>query len=63
MLSTVTLKAATDEAITLFLNKDAIDIIIMNPVEVYISEFNKGVETLPLIAPTVNNINELRDEG
>jgi type I restriction enzyme R subunit len=56
------LKAATDEAITLFSNKDAIDVIIMQPVEDYISEFNEGVDKLHELAPTVDSVNDLRDE-
>jgi type I restriction enzyme R subunit len=34
------LKNATDEAITLFSNKDAIDVIIMKPYEDYVKKFN-----------------------
>ena len=57
------LKAATDEAITLFSNKDAVDVIVMNPIEDYISEFNEGVDTLRMIAPTVDSVNDLKDEN
>lgn len=57
------LKAATDQAITLFSNKDAIDTIIMGPVENYIKKFNDAVGELRNITPTVNNVNDLRDEN
>lgn len=56
------LKEATDEAITLFSNKDAIDVIIMKPVEDYVTEFNEGVDLLKEIAPTVDSVNDLTDE-
>ncbi len=56
------LKAATDEAITLFSNKDAIDVIIIQPVEDYVSEFNEGVDLLHEIAPTVDSVNDLTNE-
>ncbi|MBW4888107.1 type I restriction endonuclease subunit R [Mucilaginibacter sp. HMF5004] len=56
------LKAATDEAITLFSNKDAIDVIIMQPIEDYVAQFNKGVEELYAITPTVDSVNYLEHE-
>lgn len=56
------LKNATDEAITLFSNKEAIDVIIMKPYEDYTKKFNDGFEKLTLIAPTVDSVNELADE-
>ena len=40
------LKKATDEAITLFSNKDAKEIIIMQPYENYVVEFDKALENL-----------------
>ena len=57
------LKAATDQAITLFSNKDAIDTIIMGPVDNYIKKFNDAVGELRNITPTVNSVNDLRDEN
>lgn len=57
------LKAATDQAITLFSNKDAIDTIIMGPVDNYIKKFNDAVGELRNITPTVNSVNNLRDEN
>ncbi len=56
------LKKATDEAITLFSNKDAIEEIIMEPYEDYVSKFNKAFETLLNITPTINSVNDLRSE-
>lgn len=56
------LKAATDEAISLFSNKDAIDEIIMEPYEEYVKKFNTSFISLLQIAPTVNSVNDLKDE-
>ncbi len=57
------LKKATDDAITLFSNKDAIDVIIMKPYEDYVMKFNEGVKELMNIAPTIDSVNELEDEN
>jgi type I restriction enzyme, R subunit len=56
------LKRATDDAITLFSNKDAIDVIIMQPYEDYIKKFNAAFNDLLAIAPTVDSVNELETE-
>ncbi|MFT6841499.1 MAG: type I restriction enzyme R subunit [Psychroserpens sp.] len=56
------LKKATDEAITLFSNKDAIDEIIMQPYEDYIEKFNAAFIELLKITPSVNSVNELASE-
>jgi type I restriction enzyme R subunit len=56
------LKNATDEAIALFSNKDAKDIILMQPYEEYVVKFNQGFEKLILIAPTVESVNDIVDE-
>jgi type I restriction enzyme, R subunit len=56
------LKNATDEAITLFANKDAIEEVIVEPLEVSVEKFNQGVEDLKAIAPTVNSVDSLVDE-
>lgn len=56
------LKAATDEAITLFSNKEAIDEIIIEPYEDYISKFNQAFIDLLQITPTVNSVNNLKCE-
>lgn len=57
------LKNATDEAITLFSNKEAIEVIIMKPYEDYAQKFNEAFEKLLTIAPTVNSVNDLETEN
>lgn len=56
------LKKATDQAITLFSNKEAIDVIIMEPYEDYAEKFNEAFINLLQIAPTVNSVNDLVSE-
>ncbi|OYU95640.1 MAG: deoxyribonuclease HsdR [Bacteroidetes bacterium B1(2017)] len=56
------LKNATDEAITLFSNKEAIEVIIMKPYEDYAAKFNEAFISLLKIAPTVNSVNNLTSE-
>lgn len=56
------LKKATDEAITLFANKDAEEIIIMAPYEDYARQFNKAFAALLTITPTVTSVDDLEDE-
>ena len=56
------LKEATDEAITLFSNKNAKDEIIMQPYEEYIAKFNQAFNALLQIVPTVNSVNDLANE-
>lgn len=56
------LKKATDEAITLFANKNAKDVIIMQPYEDYVRKFSEAFIVLLKIAPTVNSVNDLPDE-
>ena len=56
------LKKATDEAITLFSNKEAIEIIIMQPYDDYVKKFDEAFQKLLSITPTVNSVNELMDE-
>ena len=56
------LKNATDDAITLFSNKEAIEVIIMKPYEDYVKKFNDAFISLLKIAPTVNSVNELESE-
>ncbi|SDF11272.1 type I restriction enzyme, R subunit [Pricia antarctica] len=56
------LKEATDEAITLFSNKDAIEEIIIQPYEDYIEDFNEAVEKVLEIAPTFDSVNDLISE-
>jgi type I restriction enzyme R subunit len=56
------LKKATDEAITLFSNKEAIEEIIMKPYQDYVSKFNEAFQALLEITPSVNSVNDLRSE-
>jgi type I restriction enzyme R subunit len=56
------LKAATDEAITLFSNKEAIEEIIMKPYDDYIMAFNLAYKHLLSLAPTVDSVNDLETE-
>jgi len=56
------LKNATDEAITLFSNKDAIEEIIMKPYDEYVKAFNDGFINLLQITPTVDSVNNLVTE-
>jgi type I restriction enzyme, R subunit len=56
------LKNATDEAITLFSNKDAIEEIIMKPYDEYVKAFNDGYINLLQITPTVDSVNNLVTE-
>ena len=56
------LKKATDEAITLFSNKEAKEVILMAPYENYLGKINQAILKLHSIAPTVDSVNELPDE-
>jgi len=56
------LKKATDDAIALFSNKDAKDIIIMEPYEDYVKKFGIAFSQLLNITPTVNSVNDLQSE-
>lgn len=57
------LKEATDDAITLFSNKEAIDTILMQPYENYTELFNEAYKNLLAITPTVNSVNDLMSEA
>ena len=56
------LKPATDQAIELFANKDAIEEVILKPYEDYVEKFAKAVDQLLKIAPTPDSVNELLTE-
>jgi type I restriction enzyme R subunit len=56
------LKSRTDEAITLFSNKDAVDVIIMKPYEDYTSKFNEAYAELLKLTPTIDSVNDLQTE-
>ena len=56
------LKPATDDAITLFSNKDAIEEILIAPYGDYRAQFNEAVEVLRSIAPDPESVNDLKSE-
>ena len=56
------LKSATDEAITLFSNKDAIEKVIMEPYEIYKEKFDEAVQELYKITPTIDSVDNLYTE-
>ncbi|ASS49902.1 MAG: deoxyribonuclease HsdR [Candidatus Fluviicola riflensis] len=56
------LKSRTDEAITLFSNKEAIEVIIMKPYEDYTAKFDEAFENLLKITPSVDSVNDLETE-
>lgn len=56
------LKQATDDAIALFSNKNAAEIIMMQPYEEYVTKFNTAYEELLQVTPTVDSVNDLQTE-
>lgn len=56
------LKKNTDEAIALFSNTDAKEIILMKPYEEYVEKFNEAFMELLKIAPSVSSVDKLKDE-
>ena len=56
------LKPATDQAIELFANKEAIEAIILQPYEKYVEQFAGAVTALLTIAPTVDSVDALLTE-
>ncbi|MEL6655891.1 MAG: type I restriction endonuclease subunit R [Bacteroidota bacterium] len=56
------LKQATDDAIALFSNPEAKEVILMQPYEAYVEQFNAAFERLLEIAPTIDSVNELPSE-
>ena len=56
------LKNRTDEAITLFSNKEAIEVIIMKPYEDYVTKFDEAFEKLLEVTPTSDAVNDLETE-
>ena len=57
------LKQKTDEAIVLFSDEEAKDKVLLEPYEDYVDKFNKAVEGLLKIAPTVESVDELINEN
>ena len=56
------LKKATDDAITLFSNKEAIEVVVMPEYEDIANKFDEALETLKEIAPTYQSVNDLVSE-
>jgi type I restriction enzyme R subunit len=56
------LKKATDDALTLFSNKDAKETVIMPPYHDFVRLFNEALERMQVIAPDVESVDDLRDE-
>lgn len=56
------LKKATDDAITLFSNRDAKDTVIVKPYEHYVEQYNEAVDKLKTITPHVDDVDELLTE-
>jgi len=56
------LKNRTDEAITLFSNKEAIEVIIMKPYEDYTARFDEAFEHLIALTPTTDSVDDLQTE-
>lgn len=56
------LKEATDKAITLFSNKDAIEEIILPPYEVIAKKFDEALKNLLAIVPTWQSVDDLVSE-
>lgn len=57
------LKSATDDAVALFSNKDAQEIIFTEPYEEYLKKFNEDLRLLRIYAPTPASVDDLRDEA
>ena len=56
------LKKATDDAITLFSNKDAIEVVVMPEYEDIAKKFDEALLGLKEVAPTYQSVNELESE-
>lgn len=56
------LKKATDDAVALFSNKDAQEIIFMKPYDVYLGLFNDTVRELQKLTPTPEDVDLLHGE-
>ncbi len=57
------LKNNTDDAIALFSNKEAKEIILMQPYDEYVDKFNDSFADLLKIAPTVKSVDKLPSEN
>lgn len=56
------LKPRTDEAITLFSNKEAIETILLAPYQEHVAAFNEAVKQLLQIAPAPKAVDAIQDE-
>jgi type I restriction enzyme R subunit len=56
------LKASTDEAITLFSNKEAIEDIVLPPYEAIENRFKEALDRLLSIVPTYQSVDDLESE-
>lgn len=56
------LKKATDDAITLFSNKDAIDVVLMPDYEKIAEKFDEALKNLREVTPTYESVNDLAGE-
>ncbi|MFV8366375.1 type I restriction endonuclease subunit R [Flavobacterium sp. XS1P27] len=62
ILSFRNLKKATDDAITLFSNKDAIEVVTMPDYEAIAEKFDEALKLLREITPTYQSVNNLESE-
>ena len=62
ILSFRNLKEATDKAITLFSNKDAIEVILIPPYDAIATKFDEALKDLLTIAPTYQSVDDLQGE-
>ena len=58
-----TSKQTVDEAVKLFSQTDKVDTVIMAPYEVYLEKYIKSVDNLLLLAPNIESIQDLEQEG
>jgi type I restriction enzyme, R subunit len=57
------LKKATDEAISLFSNKEAKEVILVPPYEAIVRKFSEAFANLLTVAPTVRSVDDLPSEN
>ncbi len=62
ILSFRNLKKATDDAITLFSNKEAVDVVTMPDYEKIAEKFDEALKALREITPTYQSVNDLESE-
>ena len=58
-----TSKQTVDEAVKLFSQTDKVDTVIMAPYEVYLEKYITSVDNLLLLAPNIESIQDLEQEG